>query len=83
MKPIAYIEMGEIPAMSREELVAKIIQFKELAEHIEEYHSELEADLETGSHWRNNAAHAEYAAKHPFLGRWTAKLFAILRRGEE
>ena len=74
--------MSEVEGMSREELLAMVLQYKELAEHIEEYHSALEADLETGSHYRNNAAAKEYAANHPFLGRWTAKLFALLRRGE-
>ena len=51
---------------------------EKLAEHIRDAHSAIEADQETGSHHRNNAAAAEWAKANPFLLQWLNELCAML-----
>lgn len=54
---------------------ATMEKLEELIEHIREFHNELGADLETGSHHRNNQASEEFNRNHPYLMKWVTELF--------
>ena len=51
--------------------------YDQLLDHIDEFHSELIADLETGSHHFNNAVAGEFVKQHPILMAWVTRLFAL------
>lgn len=50
---------------------------KQLIEVIRDLPNDLSADLESGSHHRNNRAAAEFAAAHPELMKSLAKLYKL------
>ena len=50
-----------------------------IVEHVERVHSAMDADRETGSHHRNNAAAETWCKDNRYLLKWFTELFDLTR----
>lgn len=71
-KPVGTSE----PMTSKQRLAA-------IVEHVESVHSAMDADRETGSHHRNNAAADKWCKENAFLLKWFNELFELTRETRE